>query len=294
MKNSLSPLDYFDAVFKGIGQIMLQENRWTGILFFLGLLVGSWQCAVACLLASVVGLATALLCRFNELEIKSGLYGFSPSLVGVALTFFFQSTSSIWLLVVIGSIIAAILQHFFLKRKIPVFTFPFIIVSWSMIFIITKWTKTPTSALFLTPIPSAFYNQYLIPLRGFGQVIFQGNILSGAFFVMGVFLNRPFAALYGLLGALLGAGIAWGLGQNLEFIYAGLFSFNSVLTAIVFSGNKKSNIVWAMISVILTIWMQYFFMQTHLLVKVGGVLTFPFVAGTWITLSIQRLLDKKF
>ncbi|MBS1775955.1 MAG: urea transporter [Bacteroidetes bacterium] len=293
MKKSLSLLDYFDTVFKGIGQIMLQENRWTGILFFVGLLVGSWPCAIACLLASIVSLVTAQLCHYNVSEIKSGLYGFSPSLVGVALTFFYQPTGLIWFLIVIGSMVAAMLQHFFLKRNIPVFTLPFIIVSWGLIFMINKWAKTPASILFQTPHSIASYDPYLIPLRGFGQVIFQGHFLSGAFFVMGVLVNRPVAALYGLLGALLGAGIASGLDQNLEFIYAGLFSFNTVLTAIVFAGNNKSDMVWVMIGIIFTILIQYFLVRYHLFDVVGGVLTFPFVAGTWFTLILQQLFLKK-
>ena len=33
------------ALVRGIGQIMLQGNGWTGLLFLLGLLVGNWQVA---------------------------------------------------------------------------------------------------------------------------------------------------------------------------------------------------------------------------------------------------------
>jgi urea transporter len=48
-----------DQVLKGLGQVMLQENRWTGLFFLLGLFSGGWVPGLAALLGAVAGTATA-------------------------------------------------------------------------------------------------------------------------------------------------------------------------------------------------------------------------------------------
>ncbi|MEP6804257.1 MAG: urea transporter [Flavobacterium sp.] len=45
-------IPFIDNILKGIGQIMLQENRWTGLLFLIGIFMGSWQGGVATLFSN--------------------------------------------------------------------------------------------------------------------------------------------------------------------------------------------------------------------------------------------------
>lgn len=73
----------------------------------------------------------------------------------------------------------------------------------------------------------------------------------------------------------------------------GLFGFNAVLSAIVFSGVKKTDGLWVLIAVVLTVVIDDILVDNNLLSAVGGVFTFPFVVGTWITLLIQKLFIKK-
>src|SRR5436190_21388459 len=115
---------------KGVGQIMLQNNQWTGILFLAGIFYDSIVMGLAAILAVVVGTVTAKVLKYDQDEINMGLYGFSATLVGVALMFHFQETSIsapiVWGTVVVGAALATIIQHFFISRKIPAFTLPFI------------------------------------------------------------------------------------------------------------------------------------------------------------------------
>lgn len=293
MNKFFSKLPFIDQTLKGIGQIMLQENRWTGLLFIIGLFIGSWQYAAAAILAAAAGTAAAKLLKYNQQEIDAGLYGFSPALVGVVLVFLFDDILITWFLVIAGGILAAMIQHFFISKKIPAYTFPFILVAWAFIFLIRQYTEIPPSELLQIKFEPKQLDVFLAPTNGFGEVIFQASVLSGVIFFIAVFINSPVAALYGLAASLLGAVLSVVNGQPLEQINLGLFGFNAVLTAIVFAGTKKIDGLWVLSGAIITIVIHNLLIDHHILDVVGGVLTFPFVAGTWITLLIQKILVKK-
>ncbi|WP_326984571.1 urea transporter [Chryseobacterium sp. MYb264] len=283
---------FIDNVLKGVGQIMLQENRWTGLLFIIGIFLGSWQGGVAVLLSTAVGTFTAMKLKYDKAEIDAGLYGFSAALVGVALAFVFQATILIWILIIIGSALASVIQHFFIKRKIPVFTFPFIIVTWVCIFVLHHFTQIPPSDMLAAPAGNVDYDDFLTCTNGFGEVIFQGGVLSGIIFFLAVFINSPAAALYGFAGSVLGAYLSHINGESIDKIHMGLFGFNAVLSAITFSGFKKKDGIWVLVAVVITVAIDDFLVDNNVLDIVGGVLTFPFVVGTWITLLIQKLFVK--
>ncbi|WP_407483096.1 urea transporter [Elizabethkingia meningoseptica] len=293
MNKFFEKIPFVDNVLKGVGQIMLQENRYTGILFLVGIFLGSWQCGVAAILATAAATFTAMKLKYAQSEINAGLYGFSAALVGVALAFIFQATPLIWLLIVLGGALAAVIQHFFIQKKIPVFTFPFIVITWVLVFTLHHFTNIQPSDLISAEIIPTDYDDFLACTNGFGEVIFQGGVLSGIIFFVAVFISSPVAALYGLAASILGAGLSQLNGEPVKEIHMGLFGFNAVLSAIVFSGVKKTDGIWVLIAVFLTIVIDDFLVDNHMLDAVGGVFTFPFVVGTWITLIIQKLFIKK-
>ncbi|WP_250255628.1 urea transporter [Chryseobacterium sp. Marseille-Q3244] len=292
MNEFFKKIPFLDNVLKGIGQIMLQENRWTGLLFLIGIFMGSWQFGVAVLLSTAAGTFTAMKLKYNPSEINAGLYGFSAALVGVALAFLFETTALIWILIILGGALAAVIQHFFIQKKIPVFTFPFIVITWILVFALHHFTHIPPSAMLSAEVIPSKYDDFLTCTNGFGEVIFQGGILSGMIFFLAVFISSPIAALYGLAASILGAGLSQLNGEPIQEIHMGLFGFNAVLSAIVFSGVKKTDGLWVLIAVLLTIIIDDLLIDNHCLDAVGGVFTFPFVAGTWITLLIQKAFLK--
>ena len=292
MNEFFKKLPFLDNILKGIGQIMLQENRWTGLLFLVGIFMGSWQCGVAVLLSTAAGTFTAMKLKYNQSEINTGLYGFSAALVGVALAFLFETTALIWVLIILGGALAAVIQHFFIQKKIPVFTFPFIVITWVLVFTLHHFTHIPPSAMLSAEVIPSKYDDFLTCTNGFGEVIFQGGVISGMIFFVAVFISSPVAALYGLAASILGAGLSQFNGEPVKEIHMGLFGFNAVLSAIVFSGVKKTDGLWVLIAVVLTIIINDFLIDNNLLSAVGGVFTFPFVAGTWITLLLKKFLIK--
>jgi len=276
------------VILKGLGQIMLQENSITGLLFLIGIFYGSIAMGFAALLATVCGTAVAYLLKYDHAEINQGLYGFSAALVGVAVMLFLKPVFWSWIIVVIGAVLAAMLQHFFIKRKIPAYTLPFVLVTWLILFVCNLFN----SGLFTVSAPAiAEVSDSLTDgFKSFGQVIFQSSLLSGILFFLAVFISSPISALYGLAAAIISAILAFYASIPINDINLGLYGFNAVLCAIVFAGPKVKDGMWVLISLILAL------VISLLMLKIGVTkLTFPFVLATWLTLFLKnKIFLKKY
>ncbi len=274
------------TLLKGVGQVMLQENAVTGFLFLLGIFWGSTLMGVAALLATLCGTATAYLLKYDKAEIRQGLYGFSAALVGVALMLFLKPVLLTWSLIVLGSAFATLVQHFFIARKIPVFTLPFVLVTWAVIW--AAHTFLPATLAENGAALAGKENPFTFGFRGYGQVIFQNNLVAGGLFFVAVFISSPIAALYGFAGAVLAAMIAFWCAVPVGDIGIGLFSYNAVLSAIVFAGTRVEDGIWVLLSVVLSVFINL------LLAKWNVVpLTFPFVLASCVTLFLKSRVKVK-
>lgn len=265
---------------------MLQENAISGLFFLVGISYGSLYMGIGTLLATIIGTATAYLLKYDIQETEKGLYGFSAALVGAATFLFLEPVFISWIIVVLGSICAALLQHFFIKRKIAAFTFPFVLVTWIIILEIRNWA--PDLLLTSSPITLTEADKYLFPFKGFGQVIFQGSLISGVLFFIAVFINSRISALYGFIGALISGFIAYCFSLGHENIENGIWGYNAVLCAIVFAEKIGKNVLWALISILISVIIQLVMTHFNFL-----VLTFPFVLASFITLLLKAKYETR-
>lgn len=277
---------FINQVFKGLGQIMLQENIITGLLFLAGIFYGSVFMGFAALLATICGTITAYLFGFDKTNTDKGLYGFSAALTSVAYILFFGHSFIVWVLIVVGSVLAALIQEFFIRRKITVFTFPFVLVTW--VAIVSIKSISPELLVKSSSSVTIANDYFTYAIKGFGQVIFQNKVVSGILFFIAVLIHSPIAALYGLAAAMFSGIISLNFNIPVENISEGLLSFNAVLTAIAFAGNKLKDAVWISIAVLLSLFISLYMMQNGYI-----QLTFPFIAASVITLAIKRLLHVK-
>lgn len=280
---------FWDPYLKGVGQIMLQGHTLTGLLFLIGILFNAPLMALAGLLATVIGTLTAKLLKYNEDDINAGLYGFNAALVGISLIALFEPTVAIWVTLIISSALSSVIMNIFIKQKLPAFTFPFILLTWIAIFIFHN----------LIPIADAPPHEIIVDVYhepfsllghglGFGEVIFQSSLISGVIFFIAVYISSPNAALYGLLGAILGMAVAILFKDRIEDVKMGMFSFNAVLAAIAMSGPKKKDGLYVVLAVLLSGLTEEVMIRLDL-----PILTFPFVFATWLTLIVKNVLIKK-
>lgn len=277
--------EFIVVILRGIGQIMLLESAVAGSLFLAGIFIGSFAMGLAAFISSIVGTSTAILFGFDKSNINRGIYGFSASLVGVALMLFFKPVLFIWILVLLGSALASLVQHFFLLKRISVFTLPFVLVTWLLAFFIS--TYSPHLQVTEISIAVRSHIDPLFVLKGFGQVIFQSSVISGLSFFIAVLICSPRAALYGLIASAISAFIALSFSASVDVVNSGLFSYNAVLCAIAFSDQKPKNGFWIFPSILIALAIQFIMLRIHLM-----VLTFPFVAATMITLQIKKMSIK--
>lgn len=270
------------VLLKGLGQIMLQECAYTGLFFLAGIFYGSVTMGLGALLAVICGTLTAQLLGYDKTATDQGIYGFSAALVGVALTFYFDATVVVWLAVVVGSAMATILQHWFSVKKIPAFTFPFIVVTWIIMYVFQH--VYPVAPSVFLSAPSNIENGFAFGLLGYGQVIFQGSVFAGAAFFIGVFVSSPLRGLYGLVASVIAGILAAAYGVPAEAIAMGLFGYNAVLCAIVFAGDKIKDGIWVLTAIVLSLVVSVVFSANEI-----TPLTFPFVAGTWVALILQNI-----
>ena len=278
---------------RGIGQIMLQGNGWTGLLFVLGLLVGNWQVAVGTLLGVVVGTLTAYALRFDGNAIANGLYGFSPALVGAAAVFFFGLYWPALVLGAVGAAVAAWLQHALAQRKVAAYTLPFVLVAW-VLHVVGAYGLGLSSAPDVRPLLDVPFGALAALLNGVGQVIFQGAPVAGLLFVVGLALAGALPAAAGVLGALVGILLAILTGQAQADIALGLFGYNSALAAITLAGQPARAAWhvagWAVIAAAVAFAWQLLLSQFTWLSALGGVLTLPFVLAVWLVAGLRRVM----
>ncbi|AMR27847.1 hypothetical protein A0257_12610 [Hymenobacter psoromatis] len=124
--------------------------------------------------------------------------------------------------------------------------------------------------------------------HGFGEVIFQGGGITGLIFFIAIFINSPICALYGLVGAMVGASALHFINEPQAEINFGLFSFNGVLCAIAFAGPKPRDGLFVLLASTLAMGINALMVRWSVI-----SLTFPFVLASWLTLVVRRLVPPR-
>ncbi len=236
-----------DAVLRGVGQVMLQNNSYTGLLFLLGIFYNAALLGAAVLVGTAVSTATALLLQLDRAQLRAGWFGFNGALTAMALLYFFQSDVRVWVYVLCAAAVTTVLMAALLRLlatwQLPALTAPFVFTTLCFVLASARWgqlhatQQLPTSGR----LPQGARIEGVVSLgtlaegvfNGVAQVFFQGNVVTGILFTLGLLVSSRVAAASALLGSLAGLLVAWGLGAAEPAMRVGAYGFNSVLTAIV-------------------------------------------------------------
>lgn len=234
-----------DAVLRGIGQVMLQNNSWAGLLFLVGVFLNSTLFGWAGLSGAVVGTATAWALGMNRDNLRAGHYGFNGALTAVALVYFFTPSLTVWcyvgLAAVCATIVMAAMQRLFKPLQLPPLTAPFVLVTLGFMLADARFGRLiPTDLLPAAELPTATTVEGAVTvmtvsmgtLNGIAQIFLQENLVTGVCFVAGLLLASRRAAVAALLGSITGLLVTWVLGAAEPGLRAGVFGFNSALVTI--------------------------------------------------------------
>lgn len=272
---------------RGIGQVMFQNNALSGLLMLIGIFLNSWEMGILALSGNIISTLTAYFSGYGRDDIKNGLYGFNGTLVGIAVGVFMElSIGSLLLMAVTSCISTWISRLFNLQSSLPGFTAPFILSVWGLLGL-CAWIM-PDILLVSDAVNDTTQriNYFQTLCFSIGQVMFQGNIWSGLFFLVGILVNSRTAAFYTVIGALLPIPLAILLGIDADTLNMGLMGYNCVLCAIALGDRTLKSLVWASCSVLLSVILQIIGMNLGI-----TTLTAPFVVSVWIIMGIQKLVS---
>lgn len=267
------------SIFRGMGQVMLQNNALSGLLFLAGIFFNSEVMAVGAILGNLSGTIVAVLLKYPKKEIENGWYGFNGALVGIAIWSFFDCNLFSTLTLVIAAGFSSLLMYQ-ASKIIPAFTSPFIVTTWISI----------TALLYFIPERQVFEDfkssglDFFSALsNGFGQVMFQENNLTGVFFLVAILVNSRISATYALFGSISGIFLAMAFSVPSSMINSGIFGYNAVLCGVLFADKKASSFVLACAAFLFSFLLLLAFLELNLI-----ALTAPFVIASWLTLFIKH------
>jgi len=128
--NSVTLVDYFLAILRGVGQVMLQDYWFSGVIFLCALAFNSIQIAVWAVFGSAAGLLLAFVFSFSVEQSLMGIYGFNSCLVAVAVAG--RYPKKYWL-IMLATLISVLLTRAFELFSLPTLTAPFVLTTWLMI-----------------------------------------------------------------------------------------------------------------------------------------------------------------
>lgn len=293
-------LNFLDCVLRGVGQVMLQNNSYAGLLFLIGIFYNSALFGVAVLLGATVSTATAVLLDVDRALVRAGLFGFNGGLVAVALLYFLQPDILTWGCVIFAAACSTIIMAAMLTLldvwEIPALTAPFVFTSLCFFLATARFGRLQSTHLLPTAgLPKAVTVEGVVTastvaegvFNGIAQVFFQGNVITGILFAVGLIISSRIACAAALAGSLTGLLVAWGMGAAEPAIRSGAFGFNSVLVAIALGGVffvlNRTSIIYALLATIAT---AVVFAAVSAALEPLGVpaLTLPFVLVTWVFL----------
>lgn len=300
---------FADAVLRGVGQVMLQNSRLAGVLFLIGIFYNSVLFGFATLLGTIASTATATLLGADAARVREGLFGFNGALVGIGLLYFLEPSALTWGYVVLAAISSTVVMAALLQLlstwKIPALTAPFVFTTLCFILACSRFGHLHSTALLPTAgLPKGATVEGIVTaatvaeglFAGVAQVFFQGNIVTGVLFVIGLLLSSRAACAAALLGSLGGLLIAWGMGAAEPAIRSGAFGFNAVLTALalgsgIFLLPGRASLAYATLAVVVST--VAFAALSAALEPLGmPALTAPFVLVVWLFLLARPLFQR--
>ena len=288
--------DEITPFLRGFGQIIFQANALSGLIFMLAIGLNSG----AMLIGSVIGVwcstQSAKWFGGDPEVIHQGLYGYNGALIGLSVMLFYRldltSLGLIALAAMLSSLLLQQLQQQLLQRFhwLSPLTAPFLIMVWLVFAAADLFTLVPVVA---QPLMIET-NPVMVFFRGYGQMLFQANALSGLLILIGVAISSKTDAVWAMCGVVLAMVVVsvWGqvlatpVGFSAESAAQGFYSFSAALIAVALAnqttpGNKLAQLMIVTAGVILAVLLTLLGQLADL-----TALTAPFVLSMWLILTL--------
>lgn len=304
-------LDFIKVSLRGAGQVMFQNNIWTGLLFIIGIFIGAYThnqplVGIAALVGLIASTLTGYLSPLPREDGESGLWGFNGILVGCAFLTFLESSIFTWSSLILCSILTTWVRTAFNNLlapfKINSLTFPFVFMTWIFLFsaremqsLSNNYLSAPSLTVHFAPYSKLnFIDLAKYSLQGISQVFLINSWITGLIFLVALFISNKWAGIWALIASIIALTFAISFQTSESSVSDGLYGFSATLTGIAigmtfYKPNWKSAI-WALIAIVTTVFIQAA-MNAVLLPYGVPSLTAPFCIATWLFLLPQFKLE---
>lgn len=271
--------NHLTAALRGVGQIVFQNDALAGALLLAGVAIGSPSCAALAAAGSLAATLVARLFRYPAAEISRGLYGFNGALVGIAAALFLRLTPVSLLLAGAGIVATLPMMRLAMRRGIPAFTAPFVLVGWLLLCVAAYCPSLAATAVSAAPE----FGDGMIFARSFAQILLQTSPWTGFFLAAGIAVGSWRDFRYGAWGGLLALAPVLLALLPQEDAAAGLYGYNAVLSAIAAGHVAPHRFARATAAALLSVGLQAAALAAGI-----PPLTAPFVLSVWAVMSVGR------
>lgn len=289
---------------RGVGQVMFQDNVWSGLLFLIGIMWGAYEEGLGLvgwgmIVGTIVSTLTGYVLQLPDQNGANGLWGFNGCLVGCAFPTFMGHTAWMWIGLILCSALSTWvrsgLDNVMDKWNVSSLTFPFVLSTYFFLLASRLFANMPAENMGSPELPVGdggvldlgFWSLVVYWLKGIAQIFLINSWVTGIFFLAGLLVSNRRAFAWAAIGSALSllVVILWkGPAHDIE---NGLYGFSAVLTAIAlgatFCNNSWKTWIWTILGIIVTVFVQgamnAFFSPMGL-----PTLTGPFCVTTWLFL----------
>lgn len=279
-----SPSIDLRILLRGIGQIVLQANAFTGAMLVAALALTDLRLACAALVGAAAATLTAVLTGAERRDVEHGLHGFNGALAALVAVLFAPAPPAALVLAPLPAIGAALVQRALRTplakwRQCPYSSPCLAVTALWLPFVAVQHASgagaATDAALTLSSAAAAL-------LSGVAQTTFAQGAWAGALIVAGIAVASRRAAAFALGGAIVSTVLLVALGASGTVLADGLLGFNGALAALALtSRGPRAALAGAALAALIQ------WLATH-----SGiiVLTAPFALASWITVAVARRL----
>ncbi|WP_326693483.1 urea transporter [Streptomyces sp. NBC_01387] len=297
---SWAPADTGRAGLRGVAQVALSSNAWSGLLFTVALFVDGWQLGLYGLLGAASSTVAAALLGADRKGLTEGLQGYCGCLTGIALMVRLGGSWQAAVLTVLAAAVCSVLSaaagRFLGPRGLPVLTAPYCLVAGALV---VALSKAPVTAGATTRI-SGFTNLTVTETgralcNNIGQVFYLDKWYASLLVLVGLFVASRIAGLAAIGASALTLLTSCVAGLPADRIVEGLYGYNGVLCAVALAATFLTLTPWtagyaalaAVASVPFTAAWEVFAQPSG-----GYPFTWPFTVTTWLFLAAGPALGR--
>lgn len=131
-------IQFINAFLSGFSEIFLLKSVLAGTLILIGIFIASRKAGVYAIVANLIGFLAVIVLGANHDQINEGLFGYNVILTVLALGIAFRTRIQRPISIVLGILLTVVIHAgmttLLTPYGLPVFTLPFIIVTWIMLF----------------------------------------------------------------------------------------------------------------------------------------------------------------